>query len=269
MKRKEYLLKLGTARVTARIEEVLRVMDASTLDTAEQRTAVQRHDVAECILKLDRAIACDLADGRSGHQPVRDRRRLRDPRRRHRARGAAGPPGRRPRPGAAPQLQVGAQHHPARAPGREIQPEGRAHPGDRRAREPTGRASPRRSRASCSRTARWSTSSASAACSTASTPTSSGSRRTGWSTCAGWPRWPTSCSTPASSSWWPRPSSPRTTSRSSRPRSSPTGSRPSGRARHITTDLAVDLHLPGGAVPEAVDQLKAHLQDKGIIFRPW
>ena len=61
VKRKEYLLKLGTARVTARIEEVLRVMDASTLDTAEQRSAVQRHDVAECILKLDRAIACDLA----------------------------------------------------------------------------------------------------------------------------------------------------------------------------------------------------------------
>jgi bifunctional enzyme CysN/CysC len=61
VKRKEYLLKLGTARVTARIEEVLRVMDASTLDTAEQRTAVNRHDVAECILKLDRAIACDLA----------------------------------------------------------------------------------------------------------------------------------------------------------------------------------------------------------------
>jgi len=37
----------------------------------------------------------------------------------------------------------------------------------------------------------------------------------------------------------------------------------------ITTDLSVDLHLPGGAVPEAVDRLKAHLQDKGIIFRPW
>ncbi len=61
VKRKEYLLKLGTARVTARIEEVLRVMDASTLDTAEQRTAVQRHDVAECVLRLDRAIACDVA----------------------------------------------------------------------------------------------------------------------------------------------------------------------------------------------------------------
>ena len=62
VKRKEYLLKLGTTRVTARVEEVLRVMDASTLDTADQRTAVQRHDVAECVLKLDRAIACDLAE---------------------------------------------------------------------------------------------------------------------------------------------------------------------------------------------------------------
>ncbi|HET6578828.1 MAG TPA: GTP-binding protein [Gemmatimonadales bacterium] len=61
VKRKEYLLKLGTARVTARLEEVLRVMDASSLETAQQRNAVQRHDVAECVLKLDRAIACDLA----------------------------------------------------------------------------------------------------------------------------------------------------------------------------------------------------------------
>jgi bifunctional enzyme CysN/CysC len=61
VKRKEYLLKLGTARVTARIEEVLRVMDASTLDATEQRNSVQRHDVAECVLRLDRAIACDVA----------------------------------------------------------------------------------------------------------------------------------------------------------------------------------------------------------------
>jgi bifunctional enzyme CysN/CysC len=62
VKRKEYLLKLGTARVTVRLEEVLRVMDASTLDTADQRTAIQRLDVAECVLKFDRAIACDLAE---------------------------------------------------------------------------------------------------------------------------------------------------------------------------------------------------------------
>ena len=62
VKRKEYLLKLGTARVTARVEEILRVMDASTLGATEQKNAIQRHDVAECVLKLDRAIACDLAE---------------------------------------------------------------------------------------------------------------------------------------------------------------------------------------------------------------
>jgi bifunctional enzyme CysN/CysC len=61
VKRKEYLLKLGTARVTARVEEVLRVMDASTLDPTDQHSVIKRHDVAECVLKLDRAIACDLA----------------------------------------------------------------------------------------------------------------------------------------------------------------------------------------------------------------
>jgi bifunctional enzyme CysN/CysC len=62
VKRKEYLLKLGTARVTMRVEEILRVMDASTLGATEQAGGVQRHDVAECVLKLDRAIACDLAE---------------------------------------------------------------------------------------------------------------------------------------------------------------------------------------------------------------
>jgi bifunctional enzyme CysN/CysC len=62
VKRKEYLLKLGTMRVTARVEEILRVMDASTLGAAEQRGVIQRHDVGECVLKLDRAIACDLAE---------------------------------------------------------------------------------------------------------------------------------------------------------------------------------------------------------------
>ena len=37
-------------------------MDASTLGPTEQAAAVQRHDVAQCVLKLDRAIACDLAE---------------------------------------------------------------------------------------------------------------------------------------------------------------------------------------------------------------
>ena len=62
IKRKEYLLKLGTARVSCRLEDIIRVMDASTLDATNQRLVIQRHDVAECVLKLDRAIACDLAE---------------------------------------------------------------------------------------------------------------------------------------------------------------------------------------------------------------
>jgi bifunctional enzyme CysN/CysC len=37
----------------------------------------------------------------------------------------------------------------------------------------------------------------------------------------------------------------------------------------ITTDLSYDLHLPRGVVAESVDRLKAHIQEKGIIFRPW
>jgi len=39
---------------------------------------------------------------------------------------------------------------------------------------------------------------------------------------------------------------------------------------HVTTDIAYDLrlHQPDN-VQESVDLLKSHLQDKGIIFKPW
>jgi len=62
VKRKDYVLKLGTARVTARVEDILRVIDASSLETAEDKSSIGRHEVADCILKLDRPIACDLAE---------------------------------------------------------------------------------------------------------------------------------------------------------------------------------------------------------------
>jgi len=58
--KKEYLFKLGTCRVPARLEEVLRVIDASDLK-ATSKNQVERHDVAECVLKLSRAAAFDRA----------------------------------------------------------------------------------------------------------------------------------------------------------------------------------------------------------------
>ncbi|HTS87414.1 MAG TPA: GTP-binding protein [Gemmatimonadales bacterium] len=62
MRHREYILKLGAARVACRLEAVHRVVDASTLGANEARDIVDRHEVAECTLKLNRAIAFDTAD---------------------------------------------------------------------------------------------------------------------------------------------------------------------------------------------------------------
>jgi bifunctional enzyme CysN/CysC len=60
--RKDYLLKLGTAKVPMRLEQVHRVIDASTLAEVKHAKAVERHAVAECTLQLGRAVAIDLAE---------------------------------------------------------------------------------------------------------------------------------------------------------------------------------------------------------------
>jgi bifunctional enzyme CysN/CysC len=60
--KKDYILKLVTNRVVMRLEEVHRVIDASDLKTQEKKQQIDRHDVAECTIKLNRAIAFDLAD---------------------------------------------------------------------------------------------------------------------------------------------------------------------------------------------------------------
>ncbi|HXG43203.1 MAG TPA: GTP-binding protein [Gemmatimonadales bacterium] len=60
--KRDYLLKLGTARVPCRLEAVHRVVDASSLSASESKDRIERHDVAECTLKLGRAVAFDLAD---------------------------------------------------------------------------------------------------------------------------------------------------------------------------------------------------------------
>ena len=60
--KKDYILKLGSARVTMRVEDIQRVINASDLSANDQKTQVERNDVADCILKCSRAIAFDLAD---------------------------------------------------------------------------------------------------------------------------------------------------------------------------------------------------------------
>ncbi|MGH7582554.1 MAG: GTP-binding protein [Gemmatimonadales bacterium] len=62
VRNKDYLLKIGTARAPMRIEQIHRVLNASTLATTDRQDSIQRHDVAECTLQLSRAVAVDLAD---------------------------------------------------------------------------------------------------------------------------------------------------------------------------------------------------------------
>lgn len=61
-KKKDYILKLGAARVPCRLETIHRVVDASNLDSSETKDRVDRNAVAECTLKLNRPVAFDLAD---------------------------------------------------------------------------------------------------------------------------------------------------------------------------------------------------------------
>ena len=61
VKKKEYVLKLGTARIPMRIDEIHRVVDASDLSSSDRKQQVDRHEVAECTLKLNRAVAFDVA----------------------------------------------------------------------------------------------------------------------------------------------------------------------------------------------------------------
>ena len=62
VKDKDYLLKVGTARVPMRLEEIHRVMDASDLRLLDGKERIDRHDVAECTLSLKTAAAFDLAE---------------------------------------------------------------------------------------------------------------------------------------------------------------------------------------------------------------
>src|SRR5262249_55111830 len=61
VKKKESLLKLNTSRAAMRVEEIHRLIDASSLEVRDEHDRVPRHGVAECTLKLNRALAFDTA----------------------------------------------------------------------------------------------------------------------------------------------------------------------------------------------------------------
>jgi len=59
--RKDYLLRLGTAKVMARLESIDRVIDASSLAAEAGREQIERHEVAECVIRVRRPLAFDVS----------------------------------------------------------------------------------------------------------------------------------------------------------------------------------------------------------------
>ncbi|MEI6563668.1 MAG: GTP-binding protein [bacterium] len=62
IQQKTYKLKLGAARVSVNLVNVIHVLDASELTTEANKQQVDRHDVAECVLETVRPIAFDRID---------------------------------------------------------------------------------------------------------------------------------------------------------------------------------------------------------------
>lgn len=56
---KEYIFKLGTTEVKAYLEETIKIIDASSLDS-QQKDKIEVNEVAECILKLNKKVTFDL-----------------------------------------------------------------------------------------------------------------------------------------------------------------------------------------------------------------
>lgn len=65
VKNKKYFIKIGTQKVGCYIEDVTRVIDASTLSTLK-KDQVDRHDVAELIIRTEKPVAFDTASDNAG-----------------------------------------------------------------------------------------------------------------------------------------------------------------------------------------------------------
>ncbi len=62
VKEKHYLFKLGTARVKVQVEEIIKVINAAEMSADEVKDHIALHDVAECVLTTQKAVAFDLTD---------------------------------------------------------------------------------------------------------------------------------------------------------------------------------------------------------------
>lgn len=60
--KKSYFFKLGTSRIPMQVEEITRVINASTLNTVSSTEVVKQHEVAECVLKLSKPLAFDQVE---------------------------------------------------------------------------------------------------------------------------------------------------------------------------------------------------------------
>lgn len=59
VKTKKYFLKLGTSKIGVKIEELNTIINSSNLEK-QKKDKIEKYDVAECILKLDKVLAFDL-----------------------------------------------------------------------------------------------------------------------------------------------------------------------------------------------------------------
>lgn len=57
-----YFLKLGTAKIPVRLGKINVVIDASETQGKQEKTQVERHDVADVILELQKPLACDRTE---------------------------------------------------------------------------------------------------------------------------------------------------------------------------------------------------------------
>lgn len=66
VKKRDYVLKMGSTRVSMRLEEIQRVIDASNLNAIDGKSMIERNEVAECTLVCSRAMAFDLSSTIAG-----------------------------------------------------------------------------------------------------------------------------------------------------------------------------------------------------------